>query len=91
MKVVADDMWFCEDCYVYAVNGDEPAEAGDWTPDDVDAMGPHLVPEGPHVDEDEGADHNEFSRSPCEACGSNLGGSRHRMAQLGEEDEAVGQ
>lgn len=34
------------------------------------------------VDEDEGADTQEFSWSECDCCGSTLGGSRHRMALI---------
>lgn len=34
------------------------------------------------VDEDEGADIQDFSWAPCACCGSVLGGSRHRMALI---------
>ncbi|MFZ3014379.1 MAG: hypothetical protein WA045_11805, partial [Nitrospira sp.] len=36
---------------------------------------------------DHGYGEQEFSRESCDCCGSNLAGSRHRFAILGEDDE----
>jgi hypothetical protein len=81
MEVVIDDIWFCVDCTMYAVNGDLPEEGeGDCT-EGVNAYGPHLVMDD---DSETGEGHLEFSRCRCDACGSHLGGERYRFAVLGE-------
>jgi hypothetical protein len=92
MKVIRDDLWLCDDCLFYAVNGDtsgidDPQRERDVI-EGVNALGPHLVPdfdsEVPEdADEDNGIE--EFSWKPCDACGTRLGGGRHRFAVLGEE------
>ena len=90
MKVIIDDLWFCQDCMLFAVNGEPPQ----WENDaqnkrivaGVEAFGPHLVHDGTHEDEDEDADEQEFSWRSCDCCGSRLGGSRHRFAVLGEDE-----
>lgn len=85
MKVVRDDLWFCDCCSLAAVNGDS-CECDDEHDDDVvkglDDLGPHVVPDFDSND-DEGIE--EFSWKECDCCGTRLGGSRHRFAVLGEE------
>jgi hypothetical protein len=90
MKVIRDDLWLCDDCLFYAVNGDtsgidDPNRERDVI-EGVNALGPHLVPDfdsAEDADEDNGI--REFSYRPCDACGTRLGGGRHRFAVLGEE------
>ena len=49
MKIVRSDLWLCQDCMIYAVNGDLPPDTGiarDMAIEDgVEALGPHLVPD----------------------------------------------
>jgi hypothetical protein len=73
----------CTDCILYLANGDcgddETTEAiamaieARWSPDEARNM---VADCGEECDE-------EFSWSPCEACGSRLGGARHLFAILG--------
>jgi hypothetical protein len=92
MKVIRDDLWLCDDCLFYAVNGDtsgiDDRNRERDVIEGVNALGPHLVPdfdsEAPEdADEDNGIE--EFSWRQCDACGTRLGGGRHRFAVLGEE------
>jgi hypothetical protein len=86
MKVVQDDLWFCECCTLAAVNGDlcecdhhaEEVEAG------ADEFGPHLVPD---FDSETGEGIEEFTRWTCDCCKSPLHGKKHRFAVLGEGKE----
>jgi len=78
-----DDLWVCVDCMIVAVNGDysgltdercEEVDAG------LEGTGGYVVPNFDGSETDDGI--REFSWSPCHCCGSELGGSRHRMAVL---------
>lgn len=66
----------CTDCLQYVANG-EVAEGGQWSPEAVsEVMGGDerwLCCGDSEIDD-------EFSWSPCECCGSHLGGSRHELA-----------
>lgn len=139
MKVIARDIWLCDDCTMVAVNGDYsgldyhlterqaarraaeidagldrlPGLVPDNTPDEpqhrCEACGWHgpsseVVdvyndPEYPDWCEDgcpnckstedlvyDGTGFDEFSTEECDCCGTSLGGSRHRFAQLGPDD-----
>lgn len=85
MEIVRDDIWLCCDCLMYAVNGDlsgvENDERVKEVEDGVASLGPHLVPDFDSETEEGIAD---FSWLACDACGTHLGGSRHRFAVLGE-------
>ena len=86
MRVVRDDLWLCQDCMMFAVNGDlsgidyhysgeEADKRAKEVTDGVAKLGPHLV----------SADgEREFSACRCDACGTHLAGSRHEFAVLGE-------
>jgi hypothetical protein len=83
MKVVRDDLWLCQDCTIYAANGDLSGVIDEKTEKavikGVDRLGSHLV-----IDSGEdGEGEKGFSWSHCDACGSKLGGSRTRFAVLG--------
>lgn len=82
---VISDLWVCVDCVVFIANGDLPEDpkiakkilAG------VEREAPgQWVCDGPHEDDGEGEEDDTlvFSRSPCDCCGSCLGGERHRCA-----------
>lgn len=92
MEVIQDDLWLCDDCTLYAVNGDlsgidygYSGKAAEKRVKEVtkgvDALGPHLVPD---FDADDGEGVEEFSRRSCDGCGTHLAGGRHRFAVLGE-------
>lgn len=89
MKVIQDDLWLCQDCTMYAVNGDtsgiESEKREREVVEGVNSLGPHLVPDFG----DDGEGEEEFSRTPCDACGTRLAGSRTRFAILGEENPVV--
>jgi hypothetical protein len=86
MKVIQDDLWLCQDCTIYSVNGDtsgiDSEEREKEVVEGVNALGPHLVPD---FDSETNEGIEEFSRRQCDACGTRLGGSRDRFAILGEE------
>jgi len=75
------DVYVCIDCGYFLANGmpDEPDK--DWSPDKLKARwdGYHLV------NGDSDKDH-EFSWSPCEGCGSTLGGARMHCVAWSAKD-----
>ncbi len=85
MEIIQDDLWLCQDCTIYAVNGDtsgiESEKREKRVVEGVDELGPHLVPD---FDSESGDGIEEFSWRQCDACGTTLGGDRHRFAVLGE-------
>lgn len=90
MDVVRDDLWFCVDCLMIAVNGDASSldyHYGDKADErlvEIEAgltrLGPHVVPD---FDSNTGDGHKEFARYGCDCCGSRLAGEMHRFAILG--------
>ncbi len=88
MEIIQDDLWLCQDCTIYAVNGDtsgiESEKREKRVVEGVDALGPHLVPD---YDSETGDGIDEFSWRQCDACGTRLGGERTRFAVLGETRE----
>lgn len=93
MKIVQDDLWLCDDCVMYAVNGDLTGIDYFYSGDKADkrakevvqgvnALGPHLVPD---FDSETGKGMEEFSRTTCDGCGTRLAGGRHRFAVLGPD------
>jgi hypothetical protein len=66
----------CVGCYYYAANG----HADDTTSERVAEIEQAFSENGPNLCA--GDDLTEFSWSPCELCGSTLGGSRHEIHKL---------
>lgn len=86
MKILLDDLWFCCDCTIYAVNGDfndisdKRAKKIERCAEELAGQG-HLVPDfDTNKTEDNG--HEEFSRRSCDCCDSGLAGEFHRFAVL---------
>jgi hypothetical protein len=86
MRVLTDDLWFCEDCTMVAVNGDytgldyshgeeEAAKCAELIDAGLDALGPGLCC---------GDDEEEFSTRWCDCCGTHLAGRRQQFLLLGE-------
>jgi hypothetical protein len=82
MKVIAENLAFCEDCTMYI---EIPETHPDLTPEDeariargYRALGGYPVMENQEPD--------EFSICRCDCCGSTLGGSRHFYSLLSNED-----
>jgi hypothetical protein len=84
MRVVRDDLDFCDDCLMGACNGDFTG-MDDVTEAKViaglNALGPNVVPA---FDSETGEGIDEFSHVRCDCCGSKLYGQRHKFAILGE-------
>lgn len=100
MQVIRDDLWFCDDCLIVAVNGDysgvdtfyPPGQTREEHQAAVDkriaAIDAGLEALGPHVVPDYDSETEEgirdFSSRNCDCCGTHLAGTRHRFAILGE-------
>lgn len=92
MEIIHDDLWFCQDCLVIAVNGDytglddydnageRMAEINAGFERLTEEWGPHLAPNFDSETEDGIRD---FSSRSCDCCGDWHAGSRHRFAVLG--------
>lgn len=70
--------WCCSDCAMFIANGDTPVEMNEeetekWIDNFISRNDNHLFL---------GDDHDEFSWSPCDTCGSNLGGSRYEVGVI---------
>lgn len=86
-----DTIQVCEDCLMAIANGDYTG-LDYWYPEaeaeerhrEIDAGIASFSPATLHP----GDDHDEFSRRPCECCGSDLAGARHEVIVLGEEEPA---
>jgi hypothetical protein len=89
MNVLYDDLWFCTDCLMAAVN-DDFTGLDYYYGADADARerkiraglgfwGAHLVPD---FDSETGEGILEFSKVTCDCCDSPLAGTRHRFAVL---------
>jgi hypothetical protein len=70
----------CQDCLMYVANGDLPDYRDNL---ESDIQGHIGVPSGRLTCGDSDKD-DEFSSSPCECCGSRLGGSRHQLVIMPE-------
>jgi hypothetical protein len=93
MKILQDDLWLCDDCVMYAVNGDLTGIDYSYSGDEADerakevvrgvnSLGKNLVPD---FDSETGEGIEEFSRRSCDACRLRLHGERHRFAILGPD------
>jgi hypothetical protein len=75
MATLQYTMMACQDCLVFIANGDEP-EDSDWCAELISA---HIGRDSGFVCCGDSDQDDEFSWSPCECCGSQLGGSRHQL------------
>lgn len=83
MEIKYDDLWLCVDCLMAAVNGDgheDPKRDKDIT-EGLEELGPHLAPD---FDSETEEGIREFSNCGCDCCASQLAGTMHRFAVLGE-------
>ena len=78
----------CDDCMFLAANGDMP---NDSTPErdaeittGFDNIDGHVI-----VDCGSDADHDEFSATPCDVCGTTLAGSRNSGGYFNEKGDDV--
>ena len=71
----------CVECILYVANGDVPDDR-DALPDEVAEMWPPA--EGWQLCMGDPEQDDEFSWSPCQCCGSHLGGARHEVIALRE-------
>ena len=86
MHVKADNLWFCVDCTIGAVNGDfsgvEEGERLAQVMAGMDNLDPNTVPD---FDSETGEGIKEFlAWTKCSCCGSRHGGGFHRFAVLAE-------
>lgn len=90
MNIEHDNLQFCPDCCIAAVNGDFSGLDYHYAPlqadrrmaeicEGLDRFGPALVPA---FDHEHGDGHDEFSHAPCDCCGTGLAGARWRFATL---------
>lgn len=90
MKIVADDLRFCSDCTIIAVNGDYTGlshyeEEADKRKEEIDAGMARLAKDGhitPNFDSETGDGLWEFSRVECSCCGTRLAGYRARFCLM---------
>jgi hypothetical protein len=86
-----DSRWVCEDCYfAHHYGSNRNPDTGEWfagesdTPADREPL--RLVPGTVDLDDDVDPETGNgiytFSSARCEGCGSNLAGSRYRLAML---------
>jgi hypothetical protein len=79
--VIVDEQWVCVDCLMVIANDDATGIEDD---DRAEAVRRAVYgTEGYWVADSTEETDLEFSWSPCDCCGSSLGGSRHRCAILG--------
>jgi len=78
MKVVDEGM-ACVDCVMMIANGELPHDCDEERQKELEAIDIGWCVSG--GDED----HDEFSWSSCDVCGSTLGGSRDKVVLLGDE------
>lgn len=82
---IVRDLWVCVDCLMALANGDypdEPEAAEAIVAGEQRVLPAHWSLDSATEDEGEGVDTRDFSRSTCDCCRSQLGGSRHRAALI---------
>jgi hypothetical protein len=84
--LVCDDLWFCDDCTMVAVNDDASGIESERREravrrglSDLQKDGSYAVP---NYDSETGEGEDEFSWSECDCCGTSLGGRRTRFSLL---------
>jgi hypothetical protein len=93
MQIDLDNLWFCPDCMIAAVNGDftgldyhydepEASERQAAIIAGLEDLGPHLVPD---FDTESGDGYDEFAICTCDCCHGRQAGNRYRFATLRPE------
>lgn len=86
--IVREAVWVCQDCLFWLANGEMPPEASEEEEARILAGERAETDKGLHWaanwDSETGEGIQDFSWRHCECCWSGLGGSRHRMALLGD-------
>jgi hypothetical protein len=80
-KIIANDLWFCDDCLIAACNGDFTGMDDDRAKEVQNALGQLKGYPAPDFDSETGEGIEEFSHWQCDCCGA-LPGRRHRFALL---------
>ena len=80
------DIWLCEECMFFEVNGELPedGERAQEIEEGFDRLGEVSSNFGSSEDGEDG--YCEFSWAPCDCCGTQLGGSRYRYALWLQEE-----
>lgn len=80
------DIWLCEECMFFEVNGELPEDddRAKEIEEGLAKLGRVSSNFGSSEDEEDG--YREFSWSPCDCCHTPLGGSRYRFALWLEEE-----
>ena len=80
MRILDDDLWFCVDCTMLAVNGEAPENKRAARACAAGLKALHK--DGQHVSSNSNDEEGEedFSRRTCDCCGSSLAGHRSRFA-----------
>ena len=88
MKVKIENLAFCTDCTMVAVNGDYTGLDYHYSVDEAEKRAQEindgLAALGGHICYDDNRDSDEFSTRRCDCCGSNLAGKRDYFIVLGE-------
>ena len=91
MKVLDDDLWFCEDCALY-IESDDPSFLSAYLDEDKVDERVNEIEEGIRVLYNgrdralhRGDDEQEFSRSRCDCCCSRLAGKRYQFALVSHD------
>ena len=77
-RVADDELFVCADCYQFINNGEVENPDPSWKPEDCDYEDIYYI-----GDSDRDV---EFSRSPCDCCGSNLHGFRGHCVRMESGD-----
>ena len=87
MKVKIENLAFCEDCTMVAVNGDYTGLDYHYSEDEAEKRAKEIddgLATLGAVYYDDSKDSDEFSTRRCDCCGSNLAGQRDYFIVLGE-------
>ena len=87
MKVKIENLAFCEDCTMVAVNGDYTGLDYHYSEDEAEKRAKEIddgLAALGAVYYDDSRDSDEFSTRRCDCCGSNLAGQRDYFIALGE-------
>lgn len=76
------EYWLCDDCTIFAVNGDLSGVDSDERVKKIEEGAERLGRISPDFDSETEEGIKDFSSHRCDACGTRLAGSRHRFVTL---------